>query len=344
MESHVVLRSVLEFEEEDAQVHFDEAARRLVLIKHREFVALPLRKCLAHGASPPQQVIRCDNGGKVEAVRFSLNHRFVAVQRSSVQLEFLDLLMGGGFTHTCHGSGKARWRILGFQWTGTPVSDFFVVTSAGVEFYLVLPDRQMLKLVKALSLAVSWCMYSHETRLLLLATGAQDNTMHGLQIQPQAIVRIPKFEVQMAPPPAAPAGETAQRLRRSLQPCHVSVARLYSMIFCVHVEPDLQQVFLYQLYKDFVVRKYALQLYSSQVRVSVIDNLLLVHALDAQVVLLFDIKINSQFAITAPLPLALVAADGFSSLYSPHWSMSSPDYVVDPQAGRVGQLALSLEA
>jgi len=65
---------------------------------------------------------------------------------------------------------------------------------------------------------------------------------------------------------------------------HTQVVRLYNMIFCAHIEPDLQQVrrigcslaeneapsvleqvFLYQLYKDFVVRKYALQLYSSQV-------------------------------------------------------------------------------
>ena len=66
------------------------------------------------------------------------------------------------------------------------------------------------------------------------------------------------------------------------------------MIFCVHVEPELKQIFLYQLFKDFVVRKHALALYAEQVAVSVSDNLLLVHAIDSGVVLLFDIKINSQ--------------------------------------------------
>ena len=30
------------FEDEDSQVRLDEAARRLILIRHREFVALPL--------------------------------------------------------------------------------------------------------------------------------------------------------------------------------------------------------------------------------------------------------------------------------------------------------------
>eukprot|EP00965_Chrysotila_dentata_P215423 6188774-Pleurochrysis_carterae.AAC.2 len=41
--SHVLLRSVLEFEEEEAQLRFDEASRRLVLIKHRQFLGLRLR-------------------------------------------------------------------------------------------------------------------------------------------------------------------------------------------------------------------------------------------------------------------------------------------------------------
>ena len=45
MSSHVRLHSVLEFEEEDSQLRFDEASRRLVLVllKHREFVGLRLR-------------------------------------------------------------------------------------------------------------------------------------------------------------------------------------------------------------------------------------------------------------------------------------------------------------
>jgi len=225
------------------------------------------------------------------------------------------------------------------------VSDFLVVTSAGVEFYLVIPERKTLKLVKSVSQSVSWSVYSHETRLLLLASGTQDNVIHGMQVQPHAIVRIPKFEVQLAPMrDDAPLASGQQKPRRSLQPGHLSVARLYNMIFCVHVEPELQQVFLYQLYKDFVIRKHALQLYSSQVAVSVSDNLLIVHAVDSRVVLLFDIKINSRFPVTAPLPLATLPGDEFGALYSPHWTFGCPDYVIDPQAGRVGQLVVDLNA
>ena len=174
--AHVLCRAVCTFEDEDSQVRLDEAARRLILIRHREFVALPLGSLgQPPSAATDAGTIRCDNGGKVENLRFSLTHRFVAVQRSDTTLELVDLTQGNTFTHVCRGGGsKTRWRILGFQWTGTPVSDLLVVTSAGVEFYLVLPERCALKLVKTVQHAVSWCVYSHETRLLLLATGPQD--------------------------------------------------------------------------------------------------------------------------------------------------------------------------
>ena len=42
---------------------------------------------------------------------------------------------------------------------------------------------------------------------------------------------------------------------------------------------------LYQLFKDFVVRKFALSVYSKRAAISVSDNLLIVHALESKVVL-----------------------------------------------------------
>ena len=81
---------------------------------------------------------------------------------------------------------------------------------------------------------------------------------------------------------------------------------------------------LYQLFKDFVVRKFALNLYSRQVALSVVDNLLLVHSLDSHVVLLFDIKINAQYPVTAPLPLAVTPAEGWGELYSARGRLCGP--------------------
>ncbi|KAL3913492.1 MAG: hypothetical protein SGPRY_007960, partial [Prymnesium sp.] len=335
---HVKLTTILNFEEEDSQLRFDEPSRRLVLIKHREFVAISV------DGLPP---IRCNVGGKLENVRFSLNHRLAAVQRSDIEIEFVDLLLGNTFAHTCKGCGsKSRFRILSYQWTGKPVSDFVVVTTAGVEFYIIFPDRAGVKLVKSLPLPVAWCVYSEEGRLLLLATGAQDNVMHTVQIQDHAILRIPKFEIALAPLTLgeAPPPHGQQKLRRSLHRSHVQLVRLYHMIMCAHIDAERQQLHLYQLFKDFVVRKFSLAIYSRHAALSVVDNLLVVHALDSKVALIFDVKINSQFPVTAPLPLAVLPADGWGPLYSNHWQLFSPDLIVDPQAGRVGRISIDLRA
>ena len=109
------------------------------------------------------------------------------------------------------------------------------------------------------------------------------------------------------------------------------LTRCSSPASTAHVEPERQQVHLYQLFKDFVVRKYTLSVYSRRASISVSDNLLIVHALDSKVALIFDLRINHQFPITAPLPLACIPSEGFSPSYSPHWSIEPPDLVVDPQ-------------
>ena len=111
--AHVVPKSVLQFDEEDSQVRFDDSARRLVLIKHRQFVALSLNSML-----PPLVV---ESGGKVENVRFSLNHRFAAVQRSDAVLDFMDLQGGTSFSHSPPGTSDfQRQRV----WKGQPGGGF----------------------------------------------------------------------------------------------------------------------------------------------------------------------------------------------------------------------------
>lgn len=176
--SHVVLCSVLEFEEEEEpQVRFDEAARQLILIKHRDLVALPVRPWQQAGSSDAaasRPSIQCDSQGKVEQASVSLCQRYIAVQRSHVELEFLDLRSSTWFSHACAGGGsRSRWRILSFHWTGMAVSDFVVVTTAGVEFYLFSAEKRALRLVKHVTQPVAWALYSHETRLLFLASGSQ---------------------------------------------------------------------------------------------------------------------------------------------------------------------------
>jgi hypothetical protein len=49
----------------------------------------------------------------------------------------------------------------------------------------------------------------------------------------------------------------------------------------------------------------SLPIYSSRIAVSVVDNVLLIHQVDAKVVILYDLFADSRAPISAPLPLLL---------------------------------------
>ena len=67
------------------------------------------------------------------------------------------------------------------------------------------PPLAYSELVKSIAHVVAWSVYSHVTRLVLLATGAQDNVIHGIQIQPSSLVRIPRGSALGQQPIGAPS-------------------------------------------------------------------------------------------------------------------------------------------
>jgi hypothetical protein len=138
--------------------------------------------------------------GAVMDVRFALglNRLRVAVQRSHAEIEIVRRDMTGGHEQTGTRGGdssgvgaglggfvykvkKPGERILAFFWSTTPKVDFVVVTSLGVEQHQVVEEGEpsggmALKLVsekKKTSAPVSWCIYTHDTRLALLASGRE---------------------------------------------------------------------------------------------------------------------------------------------------------------------------
>jgi hypothetical protein len=99
--------------------------------------------------------------------------------------------------------------------------------------------------------------------------------------------------------------------------------------------------------------------YSSRIAVSAVDNLIMVHQIDAKVVILYDVFMDSYTPISAPLPLlvrglpsnsrqAAQTADHQSSayggtLYGEGWNFLIPDLICDADNGLLWKLHLDLE-
>lgn len=100
---------------------------------------------------------------------------------------------------------------------------------------------------------------------------------------------------------------------------------------------------------------------------SVVDNVLLIHQVDAKVIILYDIFADSRTPVSAPLPLlirglprtttsssqsskndvesseATLLKDTASNLYGDEWNFLVPDLVCDVATGYLWKINLDLE-
>lgn len=171
--------------------------------------------------------------GPILGVRFSLDCKILAVQRTNREIEFINRENGTGFSQQCK-SGTDR--IFGFFWTDCPSCDIVFVTTrceqvaiqilrlehlyviidvlhswltmqlvdvyqelhllnnyfgvclvgmlvfSGLELYALHQGRNSLKFLDIKKANVSWYVYTHESRLVLLASGMQCKTLAGYQV------------------------------------------------------------------------------------------------------------------------------------------------------------------
>lgn len=295
--------------------------------------------------------------GPILSIRFSLDTKLIAIQRSSSEIQFWIRETLEAFSHRCRSDSE---NILGFFWTDCPLCDFVVVKNSGLDLFAYDSVTKSLDLVETRKLNVCWYVYTHESRLVLLASGMQCRTFTGFQLSSAGIVRLPKFDMAMAKPEANSKPVLAAE--------DVYIVTVYGRIYCLQVDRVAMLLHSYRFYRDAVVQQGSLPIYSSKIAVSVVDNVLLVHQIDAKVVILYDIFADSRAPISAPLPLQLrgfprsyssssrsTGKDGESSevnntidhegiIYGDSWTFIVPDLVYDVSNNFLWKIHLDLEA
>ncbi|PRQ44424.1 putative colon cancer-associated Mic1, WD40/YVTN repeat-like-containing domain-containing protein [Rosa chinensis] len=230
--------------------------------------------------------------GPIVSIRYSLDLKFIAVQRSDQEIQFWDRGSGETFSQRCKSESES---ILGFFWTDCPLCDIVFVKTSGLDLFAYNSESKSLQLVETRKLNVNWYVYTHESRLVLLASGMQCKTFTGFQLSSAGIIRLPKFEMAMA--------KSEANNKPVLAAEDIFIVTVYGRIYCLQVDRIAMLLHSYRFYRDVVVQQGSLPIYSSKVAVSVVDNVLLVHQVDAKVVILYDIYADSRAPISAPLPL-----------------------------------------
>ncbi|XP_015969404.1 uncharacterized protein LOC107492870 isoform X1 [Arachis duranensis] len=294
--------------------------------------------------------------GPILAIRYSLNTKVIAIQRSNHEIQFQIRETRETFSHKCRPESES---ILGFFWTDSQQCDIVIVKTSGLDLYAYNSASKSLQLVETKKINVSWYVYTHESRLVLLASGMQCKTFHGFQISSADIVRLPRFDMVMA--------KSEANSKPVLAAEDIFIITVYGRIYCLQVDRVAMLLHSYRLYRDAVIQQGSLPIYSSRVAVSVVDNVLLIHQIEAKVVILYDLFADSRAPISAPLPLLLrgfprsstttsqssgrESQSSYSNVsnheavtYADSWTFLVPDLVCDVTNKLLWKFHLDLEA
>ncbi|KAL0855128.1 hypothetical protein Bca101_060280 [Brassica carinata] len=277
--------------------------------------------------------------GPILSVRFSLDEKVIAVQRSDCEIQFFHRETKKKLTHKCRAGSES---ILGFFWSDSPLCDLAVVKTSGMDLF-ACDSAMNLRLVETKKVNVNWYIYTHESRLVLLASGLQCKTITGFQLSTAGVVRLPKFEMTLA--------TTESNSKPIISAGDVHLVTVYGRIYCLQVDREAMLLHTYRFYRDAVVQQGSLPIYSSKLSVSVVDNLLLVHQIDAKVVIIYDLFVDSRAPVSAPLPLLWRGYQGSDSssqaankenkspesstsnenivMYEDAWAFLVPDLILD---------------
>ncbi|KAL3533970.1 hypothetical protein ACH5RR_007491 [Cinchona calisaya] len=307
----------------------------------------------------PHVAPSCDsiNEGPVLLVRYSLDSKLLAVQRSDHEIQIWNREGGETFSYKCRSESD---HILGFFWTDSPTCDIVIVKTSGLELLAYSSESKSLTLVETKKINVSWYIYTHESRLVLLASGMQCKSFTGYQISSAGIIRLPRFEVAMA--------KAEANSKPVLGAEDVHIVTVYGRIYCLQFDRVAMLLHSYRFYRDAVIQQGSLPIYSNRVAVSAVDNVLLVHQVDAKVVIMYDIFADSRAPISAPLPLLLRGYPRAASMssqsisgdyeaveakvltgteaitYGDGWKFLVPDLICDVTNGLLWKIQLDLEA
>lgn len=312
---------------------------------------------------------RLENRGDIISMRFSSDMKVLAIQRSHCALDFVNFIHGIDsleYSQTCKGKGT---KILGSCWTG--LYEIVFITDRGIEQYQVLPDKKTVKLLKTVSLPVSWFVWSFESSVLLLSSGTVGNTLHPFSFKLGVITKLPKFDIEL---PSLPGQQHEQK---ALDQRDVATGVVYGQLYIFQFVQNQRRgssrgtvgidIVLFRISKDGLATKTdVLKLnVTGRCSLSILDNLIIIHHHQSKRSFFFDIRLVGDsiagivhhrpfldpmpvrpFHLDLPVVPTSGAAEGqelVCELYSQSCVIFPPDVILDAKLGCFWYLHLQLE-
>ncbi|XP_057360076.1 regulator of MON1-CCZ1 complex isoform X2 [Manis pentadactyla] len=236
---------------------------------------------------------RMEDKGEVKCIKFSLENKILAVQRTSKTVDFSNFIPDSSqleYTQECKTKNA---NILGFCWTSS--TEIVFITDQGIEFYQVLPEKRNLKLLKSQSINVNWYIYCPESAVILLSTTVLGNVLQPFYFRAGTMSKLPKFEIEL---PAVP-----KSTKLNLSERDIAMAMIYGQLYVLFLRHHSRtsnstgaEVVLYHLPREGPCRKaHILKLNrTGKFALNVVDDLVVVHHQDTETSVIFDIKLRGE--------------------------------------------------
>ncbi|GMP41198.1 hypothetical protein CsSME_00011380 [Camellia sinensis var. sinensis] len=119
---------------------------------------------------------------------------------------------------------------------------------SGLDLFSLDSEWKSLHLVETKRFNVSWYVYTHESRVVLLASGMQCKSFIGYQLSSAGIIRLPRFEMAMA--------KSEANSKPVLAAADVHIVTVYGRIYCLQVDGVAMLLHSYRFYRDAVVQQH----------------------------------------------------------------------------------------
>ena len=251
-------------------VFYDEARQMLILIQYVDAGKRPLYFTLSLGQRIPKlsSPIEFINAGDVITVRFSASKRFLAIQRSDVRVDIVDLFHKTELELNCRYKETNRLIRYGLIWCHfeKDTEALYLVTQRGIEVYRITTSKMSgttckhMRTIKQKKVSRFWFSPTHVDNgssdksssvvgVCVLGAGTKGNTLCPFVLSSYSPLRVPKFEMK----------DDCKELR---------VACVYDHMYCIHLQQKQEKndktanvCNLYHIAKDGVTLAHVLPLY-----------------------------------------------------------------------------------
>ncbi|GBG28667.1 Mic1 domain-containing protein DDB_G0286707 [Hondaea fermentalgiana] len=317
------------------KVWYDSANEQLVLMKKNVYYTLALQ--FGAKVSPPLNFV---HAGPVLDVKFSPCKRFLAIQRNDTTIEVVDLVLATETRLTCRPKrgnlvlrGGVLWLQREAQVSKSTRLDaeaedlpcLCIVARSGLEVHR-LPNTERgedsCKLLGTIKHTIHCFWHLPEQQLLVLATG-NGTEMRPYQFQSGHLpIKLAKFFL-----PKLPAAR------------NLLLTKLYGSMYAIETLNASRRLNVYRLGRESSSRVRELELSSSgSVYLSIVDNLICVHNMEARFTSIYDILAETSLPCVAPRAIhrAWSRPDGRISTTPTSGTAKSSDAGTDGSPGGSG--------